>query len=134
MSPSEIPDDPQAAWQEQDQGQWAEHRARQEQERGTPELPPNVPPGFLGEKGFNLRKSDDDGPHGLNAGIIQESTSETRLLVVLLLYFIFFPAAFFLLWRMKSFSLKGKIVLTVVGVIGIAFFAWRLWSPLPTTG
>ena len=89
------------------------------------ELPPNIPPGILGEKGMNLYKVDSDGPHGLNAGVTQESTSQTLLLGVLLAYVLFFPLAYFLLWRTDKMSLKQKIALSVLMVAGIAYVAWR---------
>lgn len=95
---------------------------------GIDELPPNVPPGILGEAGFDLRKVDDDGPHGLNAGLIQESTWETTVLWVALAYLIFFPAAFFILWRSDKIPMRGKVIYSVLMVAGIVAFAWWAWG------
>lgn len=83
------------------------------------ELPPNVPPGILGETGFDLRKVDDDGPHGLNAGLIQEWTWEMTMLVVFLAYVIFFPAAYVILWRSRVVPQKHKVVLSTIMTVGI---------------
>jgi len=93
---------------------------------GIEELPPNIPPGFLGETGVDLRKVDGDGSHGLNAGVIQEWTAETTLLVVMLAYFIFFPLAFVILWRSRKFTKRQKTVSSVLMAVGIAYLAARL--------
>lgn len=90
-----------------------------------PELPPNIPPGFLGEIAPDFRKIDDDGPHGLNAGVIQETTWETTVLWVALAYLIFFPAAFYILWRSDKVLRSHKVVLSAAMVGGlVAFGAW----------
>lgn len=83
------------------------------------ELPPNIPPGWLGEVGPNLRKADDFAPT-LNAGVIQESTWETRRLVVILLYLLVVtgPVALYLLWRDRHLATAYKAVLTVVMLAG----------------
>jgi hypothetical protein len=86
---------------------------------GLGELPPNIPPGFLGESGPDLRKVDGDGPHGLNAGIVQEWTWETTMLVVVLLYALAFPLAFVVLWRSTRVPLEQKRLLTVLMVAGL---------------
>ena len=93
---------------------------------GLDELPPNIPPGFLGETGVDLRKVDGDGSHGLNAGVIQEWTAETTLIVVMLAYILFFPLAFVILWRSRKFSRRQKTVSSVLMAVGIAYFAARL--------
>jgi hypothetical protein len=80
---------------------------------GMEELPPNIPPGFLGEEGPNLRKVDTGGPYGFNAGVIQESTWETTMLSVALAFFVFFPVAYWLLWRSKKVPRKHKVVTSV---------------------
>lgn len=126
MSDSERPS-PEEAWKQQEQ--MSPERARLEQERGVAELPDNVPPGLLGEVGLNFMKVDDEGPHGLNAGLVQESSAQTRLLAVLLLYFIFFPAAFVVLWVSKHFSLKAKLVLSALMLVGLALLAYVLQHP-----
>lgn len=83
------------------------------------ELPPNVPPGVLGEVAPDFRKVDRFEP-SLNAGILQESTSDTRWLTIVVLYLLVLtaPVALWLLWRDPRRSLKAKVVTTVVGVIG----------------
>lgn len=90
---------------------------------GIDELPPNVPPGFLGEHGVDLRKVDGDGPHGLNAGVIQEWTWETTIIVVGIAYFLFFPAAYYVLWRSRKVPKRQKVVITALMTIGIVLFA-----------
>lgn len=91
-----------------------------------PELPPNIPPGFLGEKAPDMLKSDDESSHGLNAGIIQEWTWETTMIVVLLTYIFVFPLAFVVLWRSKKVPRSHKIVMSVLMAAGIVFVAVRL--------
>jgi hypothetical protein len=85
------------------------------------ELPENVPPGFLGEVAPDMRKVESFKP-SLNAGIIQETTSETRWLTIALLYLLVFtsPAAFYLLWRDAKRSRRAKIVLTALMLLGYA--------------
>lgn len=90
---------------------------------GMDELPPNVPPGFLGEHGIDLRKVDGDGPYGLNAGVIQEWTWETTIIVVGIAYFLFFPVAYFVLWRSNKVPKRQKVVITALMTIGIVLFA-----------
>lgn len=84
---------------------------------GVKDLPPNVPPGMLGDKGLNMRKVDTFEP-SLNAGILQESSPETRTLLMLLMYLlvITFPVAMWLLWREPRRSLVAKVILTVAGI------------------
>lgn len=79
-------------------------------------LPPNVPPGMLGEQGLDLRKADEFKP-SLNAGITQESTPETRLLTIVLLYVLVFtsPVAAWMLWRSPTRPLWAKIIITIIG-------------------
>ncbi len=93
---------------------------------GLDELPPNVPPGFLGERAFRLNVTDDEGPHGLNAGVLQEWTAETTRLALALTYLLFFPAAYAILWRSRWFSRTERIVLSAVMTAGIAYVAYRL--------
>lgn len=82
-----------------------------------PELPPNIPPGFMGEIAPDLRKADDFKP-SLNAGIIQEATWETQWLTIVLLYVLVItsPVALWVLWREPRRTLRSKVVATVIGV------------------
>jgi hypothetical protein len=85
------------------------------------ELPPNHPPGWLGEVAPNMRKADDFEPT-LNAGVLQEDTVQTRWLLILVLYLLLLtsPLALWLLWREPRRSLRAKVVTTVLGVAGYA--------------
>lgn len=82
------------------------------------ELPPNIPPGFLGEIGPDFRKVDEFEP-SLNAGVIQEQTWETRWLTIVLLYLLVVtsPVAVWLLWRDRKLGLRTKVVTTAIGVV-----------------
>ncbi len=93
----------------------------------TPELPPNQPPGLLGEHGLNVMKTDTFEPDGMNAGLIQESTWETRWLTLVILYLVFFPAAYVVLWRSKHHSRRVKITTTLVMTAGLVFVAYLIW-------
>lgn len=94
------------------------------------ELPPNVPPGFLGERGLNVSKVDDFKPT-LSAGIAQEGTPATRQLTMLLLYLLVIPSPFaaWLLWREPRRPVWVKVGITV---IGLAVYAgvWFAYSGL----
>lgn len=92
------------------------------------ELPPNIPPGLLGEVAPDLRQVDTFEP-SLNAGVIQESTWETKWLVIVLLYLfvITSPVAAWLLWRDAKRSLWAKVLATVLGLAGYA----ALWAYTP---
>lgn len=81
------------------------------------ELPPNIPPGWLGEVAPNLQKPDSHKP-SLSAGVIQESTSETRMLVVILMFALVFtaPVGFWLVWRDRKRSLRSKVIATLGGL------------------
>lgn len=83
------------------------------------ELPPNVPPGMLGERGMDLYKQDDDGPHGLNAGLLQETSIEVVALATILAYVLFFPLAYVIVWRAKSLSLGRKWLITALMTAGV---------------
>jgi hypothetical protein len=88
------------------------------------ELPENQPPGWLGEVAPDMRKTEEFTP-SVNAGLLQEDTSQTRWLLILVLYVLVFtaPAAAWLLWREPRRSVKAKIVTSVIGVAGyIALF------------
>jgi hypothetical protein len=90
-------------------------------------LPPNVPPGLLGEVAPNLRKVDQFKP-SLNAGVVQESSPDTRYLTMLLLYLLVFtaPVAAWMLWRDGTRPLWAKIVATVAG-LAIYVAVWGFW-------
>ena len=90
-----------------------------EDDSGLKELPPNTPPGFLGERPPDLRKVDTFEPDGVNAGLVQESTPETRWLTIVILYLVFFPAAAVVLWRSRYFSHRQKVVTTLIGAAGV---------------
>lgn len=89
---------------------------------GNP-LPPNRPQGLLGEHGVNLSKADDWTPNG-TAGLSQEDDGGVVLLGIILAYLLFFPLAFWLLWRTPALGVRRKIVLAVFmasGVVALAF-------------
>ena len=115
-----------------DTSAWPEDPARLKEleealdQGGIDELPPNVPPGFLGETPPDFRKVDGDEPHGLNAGITDEWTWETTMLWVLLAYIIFFPAAFIILWRSRWVSRKQKVWVSVAMAVGVGLAAAAL--------
>lgn len=86
-------------------------------------LPPNIPPGFMGEIGPDFRRVDDFKPT-LNAGVSQESTWETRVLTIALFYMLVVtsPAALYLLWRNRTWSVRAKALWTVLMVAGYVGF------------
>lgn len=94
------------------------------------ELPPNVTPGMLGEVAPDLRKVDDFRP-SLSAGIIQESTTETRWLTIVLLYLLLItvPVAVWLLWRDPCRSTRVKVIATLVGIVGYVALYWSRAYP-----
>jgi hypothetical protein len=81
------------------------------------ELPPNVPPGFLGERGLNMSKTDEHKPT-LSAGIVQEPSAATRQLTMLLLYLLVVtsPIAVWMLWRDPRRNVWVKMAATLVGL------------------
>ena len=83
------------------------------------ELPPPIPPGFMGEKSPDMRREESFAP-SLNAGLIQESTWETKWLTIGLLYVLLItaPVAVWLLWREPRRPLATKVFATVVGIAG----------------
>lgn len=85
---------------------------------GMSDLPPNQPKGILGERGFDLYKIDEFEPD-LNAGISQENDLPVVWLAIILSYLLFFPLAFWLVWRSALLTRTSKIVITAVGVVGI---------------
>lgn len=94
-------------------------------EGSTENLPPNQPRGILGEAGVDIRKVDTFEPDG-NAGVSQEVDFPVVLMSVLIAYAVFFPAAYVILWRSKHFSRRAKVVLSVMGAVGIAAAAAAL--------
>lgn len=94
-------------------------------EGGLSELPPNVPPGWLGEAGADFRKVDTFRP-SLSAGIIQESTTETRWLTIALLYLLLItaPVAVWLVWRDPHRPLRVKVIASAIGVLGYGLLYW----------
>jgi hypothetical protein len=94
------------------------------------ELPPNIPPGFMGEVAPNMNKPDDFHP-SLNAGVIQESTWETNWLTILLCYLLIVgsPVAVWMLWREPRRSLTVKVVATALGVAGYVALYWYYSQP-----
>jgi hypothetical protein len=83
------------------------------------ELPPNIPPGLLGEVAPDVRKVDEFEPT-LNAGITQERTWETRWLLIGILYLVILgaPLALWLLWREPRRKVWAKVLATAVGLAG----------------
>jgi hypothetical protein len=90
------------------------------------ELPPNRPPGLLGEPGLNLRKVDPTS-HGLNAGLTQENDEQLTFLWIVLAYVVFFPVAYVILWRTAKITSRSKIWIAVAMTVGIVAVAtWLL--------
>jgi hypothetical protein len=88
------------------------------------ELPPNRPPGLLGEPGLNLRKTDPTS-HGLNAGLTQENDEQMTFLWVVLAYIVFFPLAYVILWRSCKITKRSKVWTTAAMTVGVvAVVAW----------
>lgn len=78
------------------------------------ELPPNHVPGWIGERGPDMRKSDDFDKPSLNSGISQELDGPVLFLGMVIALVVFFPAAYVILWRSRAFSLRYKIIATAV--------------------
>lgn len=91
------------------------------------ELPPNRPRGVLGEKGFDLYATDTFEPD-LNAGISQENDVPVVWLGIVLAFLIFFPLAYWLLWRSNQFTRRAKIVTSIVGTCGVVAVAIALYA------
>lgn len=77
-----------------------------------------MPPGWLGEGNPDLRKVDADS-HGLNAGLSQDMDGPVVLMGIIIAYVVFFPLAFWLLWRTDKLSRLIKISLSSVMAVGI---------------
>jgi len=86
-------------------------------------LPPNQPKGILGEKGLDIYKVDTFEPD-LNAGVSQENDGPVVQLAIVLAYLLFFPLAFWLLWRTSYYSTRAKWVLSALGALGIIAVVW----------
>ena len=70
-----------------------------------------------------MRKVDPDS-HGINAGLTQEMDGPVVLMGVILAYVVFFPLAFWLLWRTPTLPRYTKITLTVVMAVGLLVVGW----------
>jgi hypothetical protein len=95
------------------------------------ELPPNVPPGLLGEVAPDLRKVDGD-RFGLNAGLTQEMDGPVVLMLVIISYAVFFPLAFWILWRTDKLPRVTKVgfsVVMAVGVVAATVYLAVFWRP-----
>jgi hypothetical protein len=96
------------------------------------ELPPPIPGGFLGETAPDLRKVEEYRP-SVRAGLIQESTSETRWMTVALLYLLVVtsPIAAWLVWRDPRRPLAVKLIVTAAGIAGYVglYFLYSLPRP-----
>jgi hypothetical protein len=100
---------------------------RQLEKGALRELPPNIPPGFMGEIGPDLRKPDTFKP-STNAGLLQESTWETRWLVIGILYLLVItsPFAAYLLWRDPKMKLRTKVLTSILMGVGLAALLWAV--------
>lgn len=85
---------------------------------GLEELPPNHPRGLLGERNPDLRTVEDFTPD-LNAGVSQEVDLPVVWMAIVLSYLLFFPLAYVILWRTRFISHRNKIIVSIVGAIGI---------------
>ena len=92
---------------------------------GLDELPPNQIRGLLGERNPKLKVIDDFEPD-LNAGVSQEMDLPVVWMAIVLAYLLFFPLAYVILWRTRHISRRAKVVVSVVGAVGICFVAYRI--------
>ena len=92
---------------------------------GMAELPPNQVKGLLGEKNPKLKVVDDFTPD-LNAGVSQEMDLPVVWMGIVLAYMVFFPVAYYVLWRTGLITRRAKIMVSVVGAVGIGYVAYRL--------
>lgn len=90
-----------------------------------PDLPPNVPPGFLGETAPDLRKPQDWQPDG-NAGLSQENDLPVVLMSILLAYLLFFPLAYVILIRTHVMGRRAKWALGGLMATGLLAVAGAL--------
>jgi len=89
------------------------------------ELPPNQVRGLLGERNPKLRATDTFEPD-LNAGVSQEMDLPVVWMGIILAYLLFFPLAYVILWRTTLISHRAKVVVSVIGGVGIALVVVRL--------
>jgi len=89
------------------------------------ELPPNQPRGLLGEKNPKLKVVDEWRPD-LNAGVSQEMDLPVVWMAIVLAYLLFFPIAYVILWRTRLISQRAKVVVSVVGAVGVALVLSRI--------
>jgi hypothetical protein len=92
------------------------------------QLPPSIPPGFLGEVSPDIRRVDEFEP-SLNAGMLQESTWETRWLTIGILYLLVItsPIAAWMLWRDPKRTMRAKVIATLIGLAGYAAIIFSTW-------
>ena len=90
------------------------------------ELPANQVRGLLGERNPSLRVVDDLEKPDLNAGISQEMDLPVVWVGILLAYLLFFPLAYVILWRTSYISHRDKVIVSVVGALGLAFVGYWL--------
>ena len=92
---------------------------------GVTELPPNHVRGILGVSSPDLREPESFDPD-LNAGVSQENDLPVLWMAIVLAYLLAFPVAYVVLWRSKLISWRAKIVISIVGAVGVAYIALRL--------
>lgn len=91
------------------------------------ELPPNQPKGLLGERGLDLYKTDSFKPD-INAGVSQDNDLPVVWMGIILAYLLFFPVAYWLLWRSALFTRRAKIVTSVIGAVGVLAVVLALYA------
>lgn len=101
------------------------NRALDEGER--PDMPDNVPPGWLGETPVDLRKVDPES-HGDNAGLVQESGVEVRFLVIVLaaLLVVTAPVALWLIWRERKWATWFRWAMTAAVLVYLGLLGWAM--------
>lgn len=89
------------------------------------EMPDNRPPGILGEAGLDIRKTDTY-RYEKDAGLVQESSFEVRILAVALLALLVVgsPVALWLVWRDRRLGFGRKVVGTAIICAWGAFFVY----------
>ena len=81
--------------------------------------------GLLGEKNPKLRVTDTFEPD-LNAGVSQEMDLPVVWMGIILAYLLFFPVAYWLLWRTSLITHRSKVIVSAVGAVGIALVTFWL--------
>jgi hypothetical protein len=76
----------------------------------------------------DIRKVDEFEP-SLNAGMLQESTWETRWLTIGILYLLVItsPIAAWMLWRDPKRTMRAKVIATLIGLTGYAAIIFSTW-------